>query len=237
MRRLTGCLIAALALAACEPLPAPPPPGAAPTVAAVSVAPPRDRARAFVDVIAAVEPVAERECRRRSVVLNCDFRIVVDTRPGLPANAFQTLDDSGRPVIAFTAALIEDARNTDELAFVLGHEASHHIAGHLQQQRRNAYAGAVVFGQLAGLAGQGEAEIRAAQEIGAFVGIRTFSQEFELEADALGTIIAARSGFDPVRGSEFFFRIPDPGNRFLSTHPPNDERVRVVRDTAAQLGL
>lgn len=237
MRRLTGCLFAAFALASCEPAPVGPGPAAAPAAAPVSVAPPRDRARAFVDVIAAVEPVAERECRRRSVVLNCDFRIVVDTRPGLPANAFQTLDETGRPVIAFTSALIEDARNADELAFVLGHEASHHIAGHLQQQRRNAYAGAVVFGQLANLAGQGEADVRAAQEIGAFVGIRTFSREFELEADALGTIIAARSGFDPIRGSEFFFRIPDPGNRFLSTHPPNDERVRVVRDTAASLGL
>jgi len=56
-----------------------------------------------------------------------------------------------------------------------------------------------------------------------------------LEADRLGTVITARAGFNPVRGAEFFNRIPDPGNRFLGTHPPNAARMEIVRRTAAGL--
>jgi len=74
-----------------------------------------------------------------------------------------------------------------------------------------------------------------AQEIGAAVGARTYSKDFELEADRLGTIIAARAGYNPVRGAEFFNRVPDPGDQFLGTHPPNAERVRIVQQTAARL--
>ncbi|WP_254684911.1 M48 family metallopeptidase [Tateyamaria omphalii] len=189
-------------------------------------------ARAFAQVVQRVEPVAERECQARTRNVNCDFRILVDDRAGAPSNAFQTLDDNGRPIIVFTQALIDDARNVDELAFVMGHEAAHHVRGHIARQRENAAAGAVIFGGLATLTG-GDAE--AAQRIGAQVGARTYSKDFELEADALGTVLTARAGYDPVRGSQFFNRIPDPGDRFLGTHPPNAQRLEIVRRTAAGL--
>ncbi|MEP2027528.1 MAG: M48 family metallopeptidase [Paracoccaceae bacterium] len=192
-------------------------------------------ARAFVDVVSTVEPVAERECRARTRGVNCNFRIVVDDRPGQPSNAFQTLDETGRPVVAFTLALIRDARNSDELAFVLGHETAHHIAGHLERQRENAAAGAVIFAGLATLTGASEGGVQTAQDLGATVGARTYSKDFELEADALGTIITTRAGYDPIRGAAFFTRIPDPGDRFLGTHPPNASRIETVRRTAAGL--
>ena len=73
------------------------------------------------------------------------------------------------------------------------------------------------------------------QELGAEVGARRYSKDFELEADALGTIITKRAGYDPLRGAEFFFRIPDPGDRFLGTHPPNGARLETERRTAAGL--
>ena len=191
-------------------------------------------ARAFIDVVETLEPVAERECRQRSPRLDCDFQIVLDDRPQ-PPNAYQTLDDNGRPIIAFTQSLLLEMRNSDEIAFVMAHEAAHHIENHLSQQRRNASVGAVVFGQLAGVTGGGEAAIRTAQELGAAVGARSYSKDFELEADRLGTILAARAGYDPVRGAAFFNRVPDPGDQFLGTHPPNAERVQMVLDTAAGL--
>lgn len=198
----------------------------------------RATARSFVAVVQAVEPVAEAQCRARNPNVNCDFRIVVDDRPGMPPNAFQTLDDAGRPIIAFTLALIGQLRNPDELAFVMSHEASHHIMGHLARQRLNATLGAQVFGNLAGTISGGDLQqVRAAQELGAAVGARTYSKDFELEADALGTEITAAAGYNPLRGAEFFFRIPDPGNRFLGTHPPNADRVAIVQQTAARLGF
>ena len=191
--------------------------------------------RAFVEVVQRLEPVAERECRARTNGVNCDFRIIVDDRPNLPPNAFQTLDENERPIIVFTLALLDEARNVDEIAFVMGHEAAHHIRGHIARQRQNAAAGAVIFGGLASITGGDPNSIQSAQRIGAQVGARTYSKDFELEADALGTVITARAGYRPVVGSEFFNRIPDPGDKFLGTHPPNAQRIETVRRTAAGL--
>ncbi|ASM71262.1 beta-barrel assembly-enhancing protease [Pseudosulfitobacter pseudonitzschiae] len=191
--------------------------------------------RAFVQVVQRLEPVAERECRNRTTGVNCDFRIVVDDRPNQPANAYQTLDKSNRPVIFFTLKLIQEAYNADEIAFVMGHESAHHIAGHIARQRQNAVAGAVIFAGLATLTGGDAGAVESAQRLGEQVGARSYSKEFELEADALGTVITYRAGYDPLRGAEFFRRIPDPGNRFLGTHPPNTARMEIVRRTAAAL--
>lgn len=192
-------------------------------------------ARNFVDVVSRMEPVVERECRFRSPQLNCDFRIVVDDRPGEPANAFQTQDRSGRPIIAFTLPLIVEAQNQDELAFIMGHEASHHILGHLERTQASALTGALVLGTLASLGGGSDGAISQAQKIGATVGARRYSQDFELEADRLGTEIAFDAGFDPARGALFFDRLPDPGNTFLGSHPPNAAREQAVQQTLAQL--
>lgn len=243
MLRKTLCALAtASALAACAVTPLPPegaerPQPRAPQaqVAAGPTLSPTQAARTFAQVIRTVEPVAEQECRARTRGVNCDFDIRVDDRPGQPANAFQTLSKEGRPLVVFTLSLIADARNADELAFVLGHETAHHIAGHIGRQQQNAVVGAVIFGSLATLTGGDASAVRTAEQLGGQVGARSYSKSYELEADALGTIITKRAGYDPLRGAEFFFRIPDPGDRFLGTHPPNAARLDTVRRTAAAL--
>lgn len=192
-------------------------------------------ARQFVSVVETVEPVAERECRRRVPSANCDFQIVVDDRMGQPPNAFQTVDRSGRPILAFNLALIASVENADELAFVMGHEAAHHVLGHLGRTQQNAAVGAVILSGLASLGGADSTVVQSAEQIGASLGARSYSKDFELEADELGTIITARAGYNPVRGAQFFNRIPDPGNRFLGTHPPNSARMETVRRTAQGL--
>jgi Zn-dependent protease with chaperone function len=219
-----------------------PPPAPTPPVGVLQPQPVPNRitsdnaARNFLAVVARVDPVAEQVCREQMPGGNCDFLIVVDDRPGVPPNAFQTLDRSGRPVIGFTLPLIADARNQDELAFVLGHEAAHHIAGHIPQTQARATEGALVGGLLATLGGLDPQSVDTFAQLGATVGARRFSKDFELEADALGTVITARAGYSPVRGAEFFNRIPDPGDRFLGSHPPNADRIRVVQATAARIG-
>ncbi|MEY4984253.1 MAG: hypothetical protein RIR62_2519 [Pseudomonadota bacterium] len=238
---VTACLLSG-GLAACVPAglpPAAPPPQ--PVPAGVAVPPdrldPRDAVENFVSVLDAVEPVAEQLCRDTTRGVNCDFLIAVDDRPGQPPNAFQTLDRQGRPVLGFTVALIAEARNRDEIAFVLGHEAAHHILGHLPQAQQTAAAGAMVAGILASASGADAAAIRSAQQMGAEMGARSYAKEFELEADALGAEIAIFAGFDPVLGAGFFDRLPDPGDRFLGTHPPNQQRKAVVAGVAARYGL
>lgn len=189
----------------------------------------------FSSVVNRVQPVAEAECRRRTGSNNCSFKIVVDNDPRKPPNAFQTVDSAGRPVIGFTRSLIEQVRNPHELAFVMSHEAAHHIQGHLPRQRQNAMAGSLILGGIAAIAGADASVIDVAGDLGAGVGARSYSKNYELEADGLGTIISHRAGYDPVRGAQFFSQVPDPGNRFLGTHPPNAQRMATVRRVAAGL--
>ena len=239
LKAISAILVAGLTVAGCAPMPTGPRPTTTPTTTSAGQARPQvsaaDEARAstaarrFVSVVRTVEPVAERQCRARAPELNCDFMIVVDDRPGQPVNAYQTLNSSGRPIIAFTLAMIGDVRNADELAFVMSHEAAHHISRHLARQRVNSTAGATIFGQLANAAGVGGAGVQLATRVGANVGARTYSKDFELEADYLGAQIAQAAGYDALNGAEYFTRIPDPGDRFLGTHPPNANRMATVR--------
>lgn len=185
----------------------------------------------FRAVAARVEPVAERACRSRTRGANCDFKIVIDTNRDLGANAYQTYDDNGRPVLGITPALIRDMRNRDELAFVLGHEAAHHIEGHIQQTQTSAQTGAILGAVLGSVAGLDQAGVDTVTNIGGTVGARRFSKDFELEADALGARIAEAAGYDAMRGVLYFMEAADPGNRFLGTHPPNADRIRVVQRT------
>lgn len=191
----------------------------------------------FKQVSKSVGEASRKECRRRTRAVNCDFVILVDLDRRAPANAFQTLDENGRPLIIFTQSMILSTQNADEMAFVMGHEAAHHVLGHIARQAENAKESARIFGELARSQGEDAAGVERAQQLGAEVGAQYFSRAFELEADQLGTIITHSAGYNPLIGAEFFQRIPDPGDRFLASHPPNAERVSAVLQTSAELGL
>lgn len=232
--RVMGLVGVLVALAACEAPqgPSAPPVGAPTASGEVS---PEVAAQNFVAVARTMAPQIEAECRARTRGRNCDYQIMVDDRPGQAPNAFQTEDKQGRPVVAFNLALIAEARNRDELAFVMGHEAAHHIAGHIAAKTEDALRGAVVLGVLAAAAGASQTGISHAQNIGADLGSRAYAKNYELEADRLGTIITWNAGYDPLKGAQFFRRLPDPGNAFLGTHPANALRMDIVAETVAQL--
>ena len=229
-----------LVLAGCVAVPVAPPQGELPTERPIAPpAPdtargPQATAKAFISVISRMEPAVERECMaRRTQPINCDFQFVVDDRSGLEPNAFQTVDAQGRPIIGFTLSLIGEARNADELAFVVGHEASHHILGHISRKTSAASMGAVILGGLASAYGGNADAIKSAQDFGAQFGSRYYSKDWELEADYLGAIITLNAGFDPQHGALFFARIPDPGDKVLGTHPSRAARMAQVARAVA----
>ena len=202
-----------LALAACGTTYAVPDggPAALPSPAA-SALPGRARTAAdFARVAARVEPVAESFCREEvpdAPARYCDYRIGLDTDPRMPPNAFQTRGEDGRPIVVVGATLLAEMLSDDEIAFVLSHEMSHHIAGHIPRQQQQQVLGALILGGLVAATGDpvtgapaSDAAIRRAMDVGAFVGARTYSQSYELEADTLGAFIAARAGYDPERGA------------------------------------
>jgi Zn-dependent protease with chaperone function len=193
------------------------------------------KALMFMDAVRKVQPVATDLCRQKAIAHNCQFQIVIDPRLGLQANAYQTLDRLNRPVIALTLALIDDARDTDEIAFVMGHEAAHHILGHLALQDQTARAAAKVAGEAAMAAGASAAQVRRAQEQGAESSTLGYSKNLELQADALGAEIAYRAGFNPLRGAAFFDRLPEPHRGSHSTHPDNRTRKALVAKVMARL--
>lgn len=234
MQRWIGAILSAVALTGCV---APVDVGypSSPEPAAQVRPQPLPAASGFASVVARVEPVAVRYCHDLNRAARCDFRIVIDDRPGQPVNAYQTLDSSGRPILAFTSALIADARNPDEMAFVIGHEAAHQILAHIPQTQQNAMTGALLAGVVAAAAGASAADLETAQRVGATVAARRYSKEFELQADALGAEIAWTAGFDPLRGAAFFDRLPDPGDQFLGSHPANAQRKAQVAQVVARL--
>ncbi|RMD89828.1 MAG: peptidase M48 [Alphaproteobacteria bacterium] len=226
-------LLLAAFLAACAPAPQAPPPRSAPVTLPADLPPPEVAAENFVAVVRRVEPVAEAICRETAPARNCDIRIVVDARRGLPPNAFHTIAEDGTPLVIFTISLIAEARNQDELAFIMGHEAAHYILGHIARAEARAAEGALMAGILGEITGADIATVRRMQRLAAEIRARSYSKAFELEADALGARIALAAGYDPIRGAEYFNRIPDPGNRLLATHPPNAARIEVVRRAVA----
>ncbi|QFU07367.1 Protease HtpX [Rhodobacteraceae bacterium THAF1] len=218
---LAGCVTTPVVVATpTAPRPAPGP---------VVTRSPTQAAQSFVQVVEDVMPVARAACNARTQGVRCDYLVVVDDRMNQPPNAFQTLGRNNQPVVGFTLPLILSARNDDELAFILAHEAAHHIEGHIARGRASARSGALVAGALVAASGGDAIAVREAQDFGAFYGARRYAQGFELEADSLGAVLAEQAGYDAVRGIMFFQNAPDPGTRFLGTHPPNAQRIANVR--------
>ena len=189
---------------------------------------------AFKRVTGRVEPVAERSCRQmhpKAPTKFCDFQIKVLNNPKQPPNAFQSIGKDARPVITFNINMIRSIQNDHEIAFIMGHEAGHQMATHLIKQRQNATAGAVVGGILAGVLG---ASVNTGTDLGGLVGARSYSKNFELQADRIGTYIADRAGYNPVIGARSFNRTKG-SNAFLATHPPSQDRINTVNQTAARI--
>jgi Zn-dependent protease with chaperone function len=225
--------------------------GGAP-VGAPAAAPeaPAGNARTAADfnrVVARVAPQGERLCREENPGAPggwCDFRIALDRDPRMPPNAYQTEGEDGRALVVVGATLLDQMRSDDEIAFVVSHEMSHHIAGHIPKQQQQQAMGALILGGLVAAAGNAygtpasEEQLRQAMDIGAAIGARTYSQSYELEADTLGAYIAARAGYDPATGAEIFER---PGVRseggppLLTSHPGSAQREANIAQVEAAI--
>lgn len=200
----------------------------------------------FERVARRVEPHAEAMCRQETPDRDCDLNIRVDLDPRQPANAFQTVNSDG-PLIIVTGALLQGTRNDDEVAFVMGHEAGHHIAKQIDKQEQQQLAGALILGMAAAYAGAGnpnqyqaQRDVENAVNAGAAIGGIAYSQTYELEADMLGAYIAEAAGYDAEKGSLLFARREGGSVRgengamsLWSTHPRSPQRVATVRYAVA----
>lgn len=209
-----------------------------------------DRAiRNFVAVKARVEPAAEKFCRTHvEAQRTCDIQIsVLDDFSAAP-NAFQHYRGS-RPEITFTPSMILEARNQDELAFILGHEMGHHMAAHIEKKQKQQMAGMLITGMIGAYAGaydtytpqyQKQQNLENMMNAGAAIGGQAYSQTYELEADMIGANIAELAGYDAARGARIFAReksarTVDGTLSFWGTHPRSSQRVALVSAVRRQI--
>jgi predicted Zn-dependent protease len=145
--------------------------------------------------------------------------------------------------VGFYSGLMNLAgQSDDEIASVMGHEIAHVTCRHGGERQSQAI--------LAGLGG-------AALQIGArnsenrdlyllaygsvsTLGILKYSRDHESEADTVGLRYAARAGYDPRSAVTFWRKMEAANNgpsvpRFLSTHPPTQDRIANLAQLAPGL--
>jgi predicted Zn-dependent protease len=135
---------------------------------------------------------------------------------------------------AVYTGILRMCKTDDELAVVMGHEASHAIARHTGERISSDL---LVQGALEGTSIALTKMSPAAQQatlqalgMGTQVGvILPWSRMQESEADELGLMIAADAGYDPRQSISLWQRMASQGGappEFLSTHPSDETRVK-----------
>lgn len=147
--------------------------------------------------------------------------------------------------IFFYAGLIERARNTSEVAGVMGHEIIHIKGRHMA---RHSGPDAISLLSLVGmlLLARTGAGAQAAGAVGQAISATrqiAYSRQLEMEADTLGVRYMAAAGFDPA-GSLGFLKTLDQERSlnpidlpaYMLTHPVTHERVANVQLVIRSLG-
>lgn len=133
----------------------------------------------------------------------CEFEMKVQASQPARPNAISWLDPSGKTQIRIDKSLLSRLKNDDEVAFVLAHETAHSVAAH--------HSGTTNMG------------FSSNSQIG-----RKIRPEIELEADAIGTIVAMRAGFDPLAGSNILKRLYAHRPEGTKGHPSLARRLAIV---------
>ena len=158
-------------------------------------------------------------------------------------NAFA--DEGGH--IYLHRGLLDYLESDEEIAAAMAHEMGHQIAGHVEESKSSILLGALIGGLLmggaavAGGATQSDADQMADQgmEVGAQIGMLSFSKEQEREADLLAAYVLARAGIDLERAGgtfEVLAKLDDKAwASWKDTHPAGPARIVAWRKAMAEV--
>jgi predicted Zn-dependent protease len=138
--------------------------------------------------------------------------------------------------IFITRGLIQRIHTESELAGVLGHEMAHVVQKHhLADIKKRSTQGLLLdLAQIKGGGGLKAEAARAFARVGMEGYVRGLSREDEMEADAIGVVIAARAGYEPYglpSVLQTLATIPSSNADmalFLKTHPSPGDRLAAL---------
>ena len=140
--------------------------------------------------------------------------------------------------VVFYTGIMPICKNTDGVASVMGHEVAHAFAKHGQERMSTGQLQAI--GGLAvayGTRNSKNAQMwNMAYGLGTQVGVMLpFSRNHETEADKLGLVFMIMAGYNGSEAAEVWVRMKAKSGgkapaEFMSTHPSNDSRIKVLRD-------
>lgn len=185
-------------------------------------------------IVNKLAPEATKLCRElKGPDANCDMRVVISAKEkGINAHA------DGKQIV-FNPAMIDFAKNDSHLAFVLAHEYSHHMMGHVQATQKNVMGGALI-GTLADILASSQGVNTQGQfgQMGAQAALLSYSPSFEHEADYIGLYILARAGYDYAHAPDFWREMSRNNPKGIynrTTHPTTPERFVMMNKTIQEI--
>lgn len=150
------------------------------------------------------------------------------------------------------SGLIKYLEVEEEVAAVIGHEMGHVIAEHVEEGQQNAAIGAILGGLLMGgaLAASGaggtyndpyysQGLVNRSMQLGANIGVISFSKEQEREADLLSAYLLARAGYDLRKAEPVWTVLTRLSGKtrtsMFDTHPAGPERLASWQKAIAEV--
>ena len=135
--------------------------------------------------------------------------------------------------VAFYTGIMPLCRDEVGVAVVMGHEVAHAIANHGAERMSQGLALQLGVGTIQAAMGQDPTTTQQIflQSLGisSQLGILSFSRKHESEADRIGLIFMAMSGYDPQEAPQFWERMSANSSgqppEWLSTHPSHERRI------------
>ena len=151
--------------------------------------------------------------------------------------------------IGVYSGMFKIAATEERLAFVLGHELAHALLDHSRskysvQQTTTAVTGVAFLGSIAldimgyENAGSVVRGVTSVADLGVhFFLTQPWSRSHEYEADKLGMIITHLAGYDIRYIPDFWQEFTGGTNtiEFFSTHPSDDKRIAVMKETVHEI--
>ena len=139
--------------------------------------------------------------------------------------------------VVFYTGILPICDNEDGIAAVMGHEVAHAFARHGQERMSQAMAQQGLSLAVAyGTKDDKNSKIwNIVYGIGSQVGMLAYSRTHESEADKLGLIFMLMAGYNGEEAAEVWVRMSKRAGKsnrpqFLSTHPSNESRIKLLKE-------